>query len=688
MRVVAAFSMFALVAVLAGCDRPQAPTRGQSQQSAFRRADRGEALLKAAATQLSDLPSDIDTDLRAPEVVLDSSQSGDEKGEDVLAVCTVNPNVPEGTINYITVPARNGRFRNLGVKSGDILKYYVLEDETVDEESRRSGFTRLVAMELTIAQVLDDNTLLIEGGLNQEVPIPARIEIWRYVDDRQKEINRQLHLYGERRLPPLGWEPSPDSNVLTQLIVWLNQWLRQSDPKSDWRVDPLLKSLPAELLADKLLKEHISEAALAAPDFKPHEGRLLQEAAWHRDISRWARGDSFSNVERAASLFDWTIRNVQLVDDSDARAHRPWQILLYGRGTAEQRAWVFALLCRQLGLDVVVLALQPPQSQGAAPAATVETKFWLTAFLDDDQLYLFDTRLGLAIPGPDGEGVATLKQVQEDDSLLRRLDLPEAAYPVTSEAAKRVAAYIVADPFDLTRRARHVEEKLTGDDRLALTVAPSAVAGKLTKFQVADVRLWRLPFETLRDQLALGKSERWEEVFAFEPFAIRPVLWKARMRHFQGRRHVADEGSSANADEMLDDHGEAAGLYTAVRLSEREIERAKSTDQKRVEIATKLAATYWLGVMSFDEGKYDVAAHWLSRPEIRAEDSPLAAGADYNLARTLEAQGKFEEAAAVLDQDRSPQQHGNKLRAQRLRSRPNESSEQSAIQVGVADRPT
>ena len=46
---------------------------------------------------------------------------------------------------------------------------------------------------------------------------------------------------------------------------------------------------------------------------------------------------------------------------------------------------------------------------------------------------------------------------------------------------KGVTAYAVADWFDLSRRSLQVEEKLTGDDRVALSTEPSAVADRLLR---------------------------------------------------------------------------------------------------------------------------------------------------------------------------------------------------------------
>jgi hypothetical protein len=86
----------------------------------LRRAERSEALLKAAAARLNDLPSVVDTALRPPVIILDATKSMD--GNDVFAIIVPNPNTPNEPANVVTVPANNARFRGNGVKSGDVLK--------------------------------------------------------------------------------------------------------------------------------------------------------------------------------------------------------------------------------------------------------------------------------------------------------------------------------------------------------------------------------------------------------------------------------------------------------------------------------------------------------------------------------------------------------------------------------------
>ena len=60
---------------------------------------------------------------------------------------------------------------------------------------------------------------------------------------------------------------------------------------------------------------------------------------------------------------------------------------------------------------------------------------WLCAALVGGQTYLFDARVGLPVPGPDGQGVATLNQALADPAILERMDLPGQSPYGTSRAS-------------------------------------------------------------------------------------------------------------------------------------------------------------------------------------------------------------------------------------------------------------
>jgi hypothetical protein len=245
---------------------------------------------------------------------------------------------------------------------------------------------------------------------------------------------------------------------------------------------------------------------------------------------------------------------------------------------------------------------------------------------------------------------------------------------------KDATASIVASPFELSRRAMQLQSKLTRDHHLVLTVVPSSMAERLKSIPTfRGVKLWDVPFRTLVEQLSLDQNQRTREALAFEPLAKRPLLWKARVRHFQGRR----ERDAGAEDEGLDDHREAAQLYTnrSVRPPDTKIAQISSEDERRVDTMAKLAATYWVGLLRFDTAKFDIAEDWLRNPSLRNSNSPWSFGARYNLARALEAQNEFDEAITLLEEDASPQRHGNQLRARVLRAKAEKAKVEEATET-------
>jgi tetratricopeptide (TPR) repeat protein len=227
----------------------------------------------------------------------------------------------------------------------------------------------------------------------------------------------------------------------------------------------------------------------------------------------------------------------------------------------------------------------------------------------------------------------------------------------------------VADPFSLSHAAYRVESELSSEHRFALVVRPTVVAEAVKSVSgVATVRLWEFPFQSLRNQLNLLTPALRAEARAFEPFAWRPQLWRARVLQFHGRKQAADEKRGGPQREAIDDHRQAVLDYTSpqVRPAPRNIARA-ADDKKRVDEASSLNAAYWLGLLLYDEHSLDVATQWLKREELVTPESPWLGGTHYNLGRTYEALGRNEDAIKQYESGDSPQKYGNRLRARTLR---------------------
>ena len=211
------------------------------------------------------------------------------------------------------------------------------------------------------------------------------------------------------------------SDALPQVVNRLNQWIGTRKPIANWQVDPLVGKLEPELRKLPPL------ATLAELHFDREDGLGLQEAVWLREAARAIVGRQADDLTRTGGCSIGRVRNLEFVPDEKAKKpewpHRPWETMLFGRGRAVDRAWVFMLLARQQGLDVVLLAADSPEARrGDLP------RHWLTALVLDKSLYLFDPVWGLPIPGPDGHGVATLDQALADPQIFQRLG-PDKEHP-------------------------------------------------------------------------------------------------------------------------------------------------------------------------------------------------------------------------------------------------------------------
>lgn len=495
-----------------------------------------------------------------------------------------------------------------------------------------------------------------------------------------------------------GQGAQADARSLESVLDYLNQWAQAQPADPDWRPDPLLQSLPERARQLQSLR------SLSVMRFQPSDGAELEQAVWLRRISQRAVGGERAPLARAERLFDWTVRNIQIEkDDWTTIPLTPRETLLLGRGAWIDRAWIFVLLCRQQELPAVVLAIADESTPGGL-------RPWLPAVLIGDELYLFDARIGLPVPGPAGRGVATLSQAADDPSVLKQLDVEDIAYPVAADQAQEVVALIEASPIYLAQRMRKAESRLAGDKRLYLSVAPQELAARLEHLpHVASARLWTLPYDRVLAQVEATP----ETVAAFEaelaPFSPLHELFSAANGEALWKRIAADTkdqfeatfGESINArnsaarlarvqdflGEKIDGSG-AAAAYQRLRLPDAAIRAntvppPSATPEQAAMLAERMApiqdvlrrrkqmASYWLGLANYAEENYPAAEDYLRVRTLEAfPNGPWTSGARYNLARTYEAQGKTAEAAAMYLQDRSPQRAGSLLRAERLAPRP------------------
>jgi hypothetical protein len=467
-----------------------------------------------------------------------------------------------------------------------------------------------------------------------------------------------------------------EAAAYAQVFDRLNQWSHaRPGVAAAWAPDPLVATLPEPL------QPLASEAALGSSTFDAAgDVTALRDARWLADIARQVRAGVAPDDDLAAAvaLFRWTVRSLAPVSDPPmvptasnpgSRWMLPGEILLAGRASAAQRAWIFLELLRHAGLEGVMLATGDQDSGPPRP--------WLPALVSGGEAYLFEPAYGMPIPGPGGVGVATARQAAADPGVLAGLSLPDRSYPVQAPDMARLAVLVAADPWCLSRRMADLDAEVNAAAGWRLVVAPTPLADRTRAALpgTATTGLWTFPWETLvrrRDAAAttamLGRelaplavaftSVGGERAARMGPRVVRPLM-AARIREFRGD---------------LDGPDGAKASYLAARPSRQVIAAAvaaappeQAESLKRLYGQMKEDATYWLGVLTLGEGEYAAAVDYLERMTLAAApDSRWADAARLNLAEAFVALGREADAVPLLRADASPQRFGSRLRADAL----------------------
>ena len=487
-------------------------------------------------------------------------------------------------------------------------------------------------------------------------------------------------------------EDYDEESAFAQVFDRLNQWSHAAviaGPPSvaTWQVDPLFAGLPDRLRAGATPQSLGSAVFDAGSDMTD-----LRDQRWLADIAASARGDAVEDLDIASNLFRWTVRSLALVSDPPmaatdaapgARWFLPGEILLSGRASPAQRAWIFLELLRHAGLDGVMLATGNADRGGV--------RAWIPAVIANGEAWLFEPTYGIPIAGPDGTGVATARQAAADPVILGRLSFADRSYPVQAEDINGLSVLVAADPWSLSRRMRAVDQQLVGSRSMKLSIDATAVGTRalqaLPSVPAADgdqgaagrqMALWEFPWEVLTRRqtdsdrvraavsrelavmsVTLAQSDRPDQLEGRSSTRVMRPLYAARLREFRGE---LDGPDGAKASYLAARPGRQA-IADALKLAPPE----QSEGVKRLFEQMKEDATYWLGVLTLSEGENATAVDYLGRMTLEAApDSRWTDAARVNLARALVGLGRTDEAVKLLRDDASPQRFGSRLLADEL----------------------
>jgi hypothetical protein len=553
-------------------------------------------------------------------------------------------------------------------------------------------------------------------------PLQSVKEVQRQADQQQRAVAEVDHLKDAFEYVATAAElDAQAANV--RVASLLNAWLDLNPMAGEPTAPKLLGTLDpgdAEFCRDAL--------GMMQGRFVPADVEYLKLTYLLNQITAWVRPESSrdplyadwidrqeerlgregkANLARAAELFDWTMRNLQheplvSVEPAPPGPNLPTGFMFQGagyrqttmqalyRGTGDpwQRSRVFIQLCRQAKIDACMLAV--PAS--GAESGTTEPREWAVGVLIGKEVFLFDAGLGLPIPGPEQEGIATLAEARNDPSVLRRLNVQGFFdYPLDSTMVQQTVALIDAEPEAMASRMMHLENGLAGNLRMVLAVDVDVLGEKFDAVPgIAGARLWSIPVKSrmyeivmaqaIRDnqQIAMWTSVRWGMLTGKFPLAL------ARWEHLKGSFELkeSESGDEKGARVMYMDmrHPEfdIDALESNVDLQQQygvrrglgqspEMYNALIQNIQGIMRLTKRAASYWISLIHYDLGDFDVAKIWFEKRVLDDQQmTPWRSAARYNLARTLERLGETEQAIELYKTIGDSQEHGNRLRARLL----------------------
>jgi hypothetical protein len=474
----------------------------------------------------------------------------------------------------------------------------------------------------------------------------------------------------------------PGGEHFAQAVKNLNQYF-EGTPQPEYE----LGSSAREYLATQLTPESIRD--LQGMAWTLRDTRHIEDCMMYYGIANRVAGAG-ENLTRVRRVFDWVVRQIELVPSGSFGGSRlgpafarPYDVLVRGMATESEgtgwseRAWLFLSLCRQLEIDAGLItytkgntvdAMLPQRDQMTLSRPQKPRVVWICGVLIDRQVYLFDARLGLEVPGPGGQGVATLEQALADPSILERMNVPGLAPYSASRATllsspTKIGILIDSSPGYFSPKMRLLQRELAGNYRAILFADPAEQRDHFVQAlgsRSGAITLWELP---LTVEARLFRDPEYVKAIQDSLFWFKPEypLIYARVKQLRGE-----------LTEALDEY-----VNFRKRVNFPNVLNKKQAIPKVVQDGLNVYATYYMALAHLENNNQDQAERMFeqvleSLPEPRpGERNPyyhmFRWGANANLARIHEAKHSDQAAVDYYTRfDPTSQHAGNLVRAREI----------------------
>lgn len=547
--------------------------------------------------------------------------------------------------------------------------------------------------------------------------------------------------------------------------IGLNRWIKskiREDGETEWNREPLLDTLNEKIKADASFGELEFNRFLGA------DAHYLQHRLWTKRIAEresipsknrfyrfWSEGISRADAESIQTnrtpdrlavglsrlhegisdehasdlatsirMFDWTVRNVKLVELLDwpteevieeqrllreegdwapdlgvrgpGYVRHTWQVFLYGQGDALERARVFMELLLEFKIDAAMIEIKSGAEQDGTPVTR-----WMVGVSIGDSIYLFEPGLGLPVMQPGTSKIATLDQLKSNVEILRGLNLTVAEslentskYWPNDQEIESINVKLYGTPESLSKRMQLLEKNLTGTWRLNLVNSPSVTKDTWLKHDSdQQLELWEVPFLVKPFRRAVDTALVYNdpqimaklEWYRLDEFYINefPPFRRARNLYLKGKLSADDleneEGATSIYFNFIYQDDTIRTLPSNTPLLEslgvRRANQSQMDFQNRVRSVQsqmyliRADACFYTAMCHLAAQNPSTALNWFNRVEdYEPDDGRYIIRWDeavvFMRGRIRESIGQYDQAIEALRKDEtSPQRNGNILRA-------------------------
>jgi hypothetical protein len=354
-----------------------------------------------------------------------------------------------------------------------------------------------------------------------------------------------------------------------------------------------------------------------------------------------------TDLGRIVELFEFVTRNIALLPEAEQPIPlTPFEIILFGQGTSEDRAWIFANLLRQLRIDAVILRPQrmPTDSEAEHTEHNVDAPLqshWLVGTLLDEEVYLFDMRLGLPIPSrhDDGDSVmvrtpASLSEILQSDEGFRKLDIDsENFYPLKSNDFINLHVDFIGNGGFWFPKMKMLQMSMTGESVLIYDGLEDGENGdglfsRIAKqgngrWKQSDISFWSYPEKALQSSATLAGIQRQKLQERHRPFdapieVVTDSETNRAVRNEKTGQVLFDNPSrkqlKARIEHMMGRFDTVISRYQLLRVMELPLppDIPVSPIIRQVHGRAQDDAFFWTGVCQMEQGEFSTAAETLS----------------------------------------------------------------------------